>query len=71
VLYETVATPTLTVGGFAITPVFSGIAPGFTGLYQVDFQVPSGVTGDDVPVALSISGSAIDTRTMSIQIKAQ
>ena len=69
VLYETVATPTLTVGGFPVKPVFSGMAPGFAGLYQIDFQVPTGVTGDDVPVALSISGSPTDTRTMSIQPK--
>jgi uncharacterized protein (TIGR03437 family) len=69
VLYETVATPTLTVGGFPVTPVFSGMAPGFAGLYQIDFQVPTGVTGDDVPVVLSISGSPTDTRTMSIQPK--
>lgn len=71
VLYKTVATPTIKIGGFPITPVFSGMAPGFAGLYQVDFQVPTGVTGDDVPLELSISGSASDTRTMSIQSKAQ
>ena len=27
--------------------------PGYTGLYQIDFQVPAGVTGDDVPVVLA------------------
>ncbi len=68
VLYETVATPTVTVGGFPVKPLFSGMAPGFAGLYQIDFQVPTGVTGDDVPVVVSISGSAKDTRTVSIQV---
>jgi uncharacterized protein (TIGR03437 family) len=67
VLYETVATPTVTVGGFPVKVLFSGMAPGFAGLYQIDFQVPTGVTGDDVPVAVSISGSPTDTRTVSIQ----
>ncbi len=71
VLYETVATPTLMVGGFPAKVLFSGLAPGFPGEYQIDFQVPTGVTGDDVPVVLSISGSPTDTRTMSIQPKAQ
>ena len=71
VLYETVATPTLTVGGFPAKILFSGLAPGFPGEYQIDFQVPTGVTGDDVPVVIGISGSATDTRTMSIQPKAQ
>src|SRR5579863_2725110 len=46
VLYKTVATPTLTVGGLPATVLFSGMAPGAAGEYQVDFQVPSGVTGD-------------------------
>ncbi|HTS49745.1 MAG TPA: IPT/TIG domain-containing protein [Bryobacteraceae bacterium] len=67
VLYETVVTPTITVGGFPAKVLFSGITPGFTGEYQIDFQVPDGVTGDDVPVVFSMGSSPIDTRTMSIQ----
>jgi len=38
----------VTVGGFPVKPVFSGIAPGFSGLYQIDFRVPTAVAGDDV-----------------------
>ncbi|MDQ6699150.1 MAG: IPT/TIG domain-containing protein [Acidobacteriota bacterium] len=67
VLYKTVATPAVTVGGLPAMVVFSGIAPGFPGLYQLDFQVPAGVTGDDVPVAVSIGGSPADTRTIAIR----
>jgi len=67
-LYKTVDTPTVTVGGLPAKVVFSGLTPGFAGLYQIDFQVPAGVTGDDVPVAVSISGSPADTRTVSIQV---
>ncbi len=67
VLYQTVAKPTVTVGGLPATVVFSGIAPGYPGLYQIDFQVPAGITGDDIPVAVSISGSPVDTRTISVQ----
>jgi len=70
VLYETVATPTVTVGGLPVKVLFSGMSPGFAGLYQVDFQVPDGVTGDDIPVVVSISGSPADTRTVSIQVPA-
>ena len=40
VLYKTVQTPTATVGGVATPVQFSGIAPGFSGLYQVNVQVP-------------------------------
>ncbi len=36
---------------------FSGLAPSFAGLYQVNAVVPAGVTpGNDVPVVLSVSG---------------
>jgi uncharacterized protein (TIGR03437 family) len=68
VLYETVATPTVTIGGLPVKVLFSGLTPGFAGLYQVDIQAPDGVTGDDVPIAVSISGSPTDTRTVSIQV---
>ena len=43
--------------------------PTSPGFYQIDFQVPAGVTGDDVPVVLSIAGSPTDTRTMSIRAR--
>ena len=67
ILYQTVTMPTVTVGGLPATVVFSGIAPGFPGLYQIDFQVPKEIAGDDVPVAVSIGGSLVDTRTIAIR----
>ncbi|HUJ50297.1 MAG TPA: IPT/TIG domain-containing protein [Bryobacteraceae bacterium] len=70
VLYETVTTPTVMVGGFPAKVLFSGIPPGLTGEYQIDFEVPTGVTGDDVPVVFSMGSSPTDTRTMSIQAPA-
>jgi uncharacterized protein (TIGR03437 family) len=67
-LYETVATPKVTIGGQAATVLFSGIAPGYTGLYQVDVHIPSNVpTGDDVQLQISMPGGASDSATISIQ----
>jgi uncharacterized protein (TIGR03437 family) len=67
VLYETVATPTIMVGGVAATSLFSGIAPGFAGLYQIDFQIPMGVTeGDSVPLTVAMPGSTTGSATMAI-----
>lgn len=67
VLYETPTLPTVTVGGIAATVLFSGLVPGFPGEYQVDVQVPSGVTnGDDIPITISLLGAS-DTATISIQ----
>jgi len=69
VLYQTPVPAVVTVGNLPAKVVFSGIAPGFPGLYQVDFQVPGGVTGDDVPVVVTIGGAS-DTRTLAIQTRA-
>ena len=67
VLYQTPVLPTVTIGGIAANVLFSGLAPGFPGLYQVDVQVPGGVvSGDDVPVVLTM-GTVSDTATISIQ----
>jgi uncharacterized protein (TIGR03437 family) len=46
---------------------FSGIAPGFAGLYQVNVTVPAGVpAGDDIPVTITIGGAS-DTATIAIR----
>jgi uncharacterized protein (TIGR03437 family) len=67
VLYETPALPAVTIGGIATKVLYSGLAPGFPGLYQVDVQVPTGVAnGDDIPVVLTMGGVS-DTATISIQ----
>jgi uncharacterized protein (TIGR03437 family) len=33
-------------------PVYTGLAPGFPGLYQIDVQVPTGLSGNAVPIAI-------------------
>ena len=67
VLYQTPTLPTVTIGGISTKVLYSGLAPGFPGLYQVDVQVPSGVAnGDDVPVVITM-GPASDSATISIQ----
>jgi uncharacterized protein (TIGR03437 family) len=67
VLYKTVQTPTVTVGGVATPVQFSGIAPGFSGLYQVNVQVPGGITpGDDVPIVVSMPNGVSDSATIAV-----
>ena len=66
-LYMTVATPTVSIGGVPATVLFSGVAPGFAGLYQVDVQIPASVAaGSDVPLQISMPGSAVDTATIAL-----
>jgi uncharacterized protein (TIGR03437 family) len=64
----TLTAPTMTVGGVPANVSFSGLAPGFVGLYQVNFQIPSGVaSGSSVSLVLSISGVSSNTATIAIQ----
>ncbi len=66
-LYQTVATPTVTVGGVATQVLFSGITPGNAGLYQINVTVPAGVQpGDDVPVVVTMPNGSSDTVTIAI-----
>ncbi|MBI3698741.1 MAG: metallophosphoesterase [Acidobacteria bacterium] len=41
----TLALVQVQVGNLSVTPVFAGLAPGFAGLYQVNWQVPKLPTG--------------------------
>lgn len=67
-LSTTLVTPTVTIGGIAATVNFSGLAPGFVGLYQVDVQVPENApTSDVTPVTLAIGGVSLNTVTMAVQ----
>jgi uncharacterized protein (TIGR03437 family) len=66
-LSQTVATPIVSIGGVQAAVQFSGLAPGFVGLYQVNVQVPAGLTaGDAVPMTLTIGGVASNTATIAI-----
>jgi uncharacterized protein (TIGR03437 family) len=67
-LATTVLTPTITVGGVPVTNIlYSGLAPGQVGLYQINIQVPDAApTGDAVPVAITIGGNAANTVTMAV-----
>ena len=61
-------TPTVMVGGVSVPVSFSGLAPGFFGLYQVNVQIVGTVpTGSAIPVTLSIGGAMSNTVTIAVQ----
>lgn len=63
---QTIQTPTVIIGGVPATVLYSGLAPGFVGLYQVNVQVPAkGLADVTVPVSVFI-GSVFDTVTLNI-----
>ena len=50
---------TVTFGNQTVTAGFAGLTPGLAGLYQVNVNVPPGVTpGNQVPVTISVGGKS-------------
>jgi uncharacterized protein (TIGR03437 family) len=56
-LVLTASAPQVSIGGFAATPLFAGLTPGFVGLYQINFAVPGNCsTGSSIPMMLEQGG---------------
>ncbi|MGH8246277.1 MAG: hypothetical protein ACREUU_07570, partial [Gammaproteobacteria bacterium] len=53
-LSRTVMTPIVTVGGIAAEVLFSGLAPGFVGLYQVNIRVPENAPAGELDLSLRV-----------------
>jgi uncharacterized protein (TIGR03437 family) len=61
------ATTTVTIGNVSTLAIFSGLAPGYVGLYQVNARVPVGApSGPAVPVLISIGGAISNTVTIAV-----
>jgi uncharacterized protein (TIGR03437 family) len=57
ILHQTPTLPVVTVGGVPAQVVFSGILPGFPGVYQINIVVPTGApTGNAVPLQIQMGG---------------
>ena len=68
VLTNTVNPVSVFIGGQAVTPLFSGLTPGFTGLYQVNVTVPTGLPDNDfTPFAMSVAGQDSPAVTFSVR----
>lgn len=67
-LATTVGTTTVTIGGKPAQVSFSGLSPGFVGLYQIDAVVPAGVTpGDQAPLIVSVAGQTSPAVTIAVK----
>lgn len=66
-LSRTVSTPVVTIGGAGAQVLFSGLAPNFVGLYQMNVVVPQNSKVGNVPVIVQAGGVASKAVTMSVQ----
>ena len=67
-LSTTTTVPSVTVGGVPATPTFSGLAPGFVGLYQINLAVPAATAaGNSVPIVITMGGVTSNTVTIAVQ----
>ncbi|MEO8096759.1 MAG: hypothetical protein ABI811_03600 [Acidobacteriota bacterium] len=58
---------TVTLGGKTAEVFFSGLAPGFPAVYQINAYVPSGVAGPEVPIVVAVAGQSSTPVTIAIQ----
>ena len=66
-LAATPVKPVVTIGGVAATVIFSGLAPGYVGLYQVNVQVPGNApTGANVPIAMKMGTVISNTAGIAV-----
>lgn len=69
-LANTVAVPTVLIGGVPGQVLFSGLAPQFPGVYLINVQIPPGVAaGSTVPVQIQVNGGAPSSSQVMIAIQ--
>jgi adhesin/invasin len=66
-LASTTTTPTATIGNAAAQVTFSGLAPGFVGLTQVDLVVPSTLATGNYPMVITYAGQSTVAGTIWVK----
>ncbi len=66
-LAPTLATPEVTVAGAPARVLYSGLAPGYEGLYQVNAEVPAAAATGPQPLRISIGGAVSNIVTVGIR----
>lgn len=64
---RTTLTPSVTVGGVTAAVEFSGLAPGFVGLYQINIVIPDGAGSGSLDLIVSVSGIASTPVKLAVQ----
>ena len=65
--YATQTLPIVTIGGVPATVAFSGLTPGFVGLWQLNLVIPQNApVGNSVPVVIKISKRITNSTTIAV-----
>jgi uncharacterized protein (TIGR03437 family) len=62
----TLGSPTVHIGNTSLTPYYAGRSSSYPGLDQVAFQVPAGIQGCYVPVAVETNGLVSGSTTIAV-----
>jgi uncharacterized protein (TIGR03437 family) len=63
----TMATPTVTIGGTKAIISFSGLAPGFVGLYQINAKVPAALAVGNQAVVVELAGVSSNSVLLPVE----
>lgn len=65
----TIAKPVVAIGGNPAAVSFSGLAPGFVGLYQVNAEIPAVVASGNASVSMVIAGAGKSSNSVLLPIQ--
>ncbi len=57
----------LTLGTNSVPVLFAGLTPGLVGLYQINFQIPTGLADGSYNLQISQSGTLSNSTLLQIQ----
>jgi uncharacterized protein (TIGR03437 family) len=67
-IVRTVTNPTVLVGNVSAPLLFSGLTPGYPGIYQVNISVPQVTAGNAIPLQVQVNGfTSPSTTTIAVQ----
>ena len=66
-LAETTVEPAVSIGGRIVQATFSGLAPGFAGLYQINFTLPQDLAPGRYELLVDVNGVASNTVFLEVE----